>query len=124
MPAPTAATTLPTGLVSRPWAEVQATHLGGDGCAVCTDGFGTIPERLYVQLKCRHTYTRARNASAPAWPLTQEAPKLPAQSAGAPFVDFYGQMMSRAQWGLGQHSGGFVGFSVGNVRNLNNVASA
>lgn len=46
---------LPTGLVAMPWAELQASHLGGDECGVCTDRFGA--ERMYVQLRCRHTYS-------------------------------------------------------------------
>lgn len=47
---------LPTGLAARPWAEVQATHLGGDECAVCTDSFRS--GRMYVKLRCRHTYCK------------------------------------------------------------------
>ena len=60
---------LPSGLVSRPWSELKASHLpeGDSTCAICLEdlgeaaaaesqGGGGSSVSLVVQLACRHSY--------------------------------------------------------------------
>lgn len=46
---------LPEGLVAQPWADLQATHMGADDCAVCLEPLRDVAESI-VQLSCRHSY--------------------------------------------------------------------
>ena len=46
---------LPAGLAARPWALLEATHLGGDECAICLEELAAATGPL-VQLRCRHTF--------------------------------------------------------------------